>query len=48
MDTQTYTELTGPNVWVGPEIQNDINWIHNLSAESIECVSSEFLAQSLI
>jgi hypothetical protein len=36
MDTQAYTELTGPNVWVGPEIQNDINWIHNLSAESIE------------
>ena len=35
MDTQGYTKLTGPDVWVGPDIQNNDNWIHCLSNAAI-------------
>jgi len=36
MSDGNFSKLTGPNVWVGPDIQNSDNWIHLLSQEAIE------------
>ena len=35
MNTQGYSELIGPDVWVGPDIQHNDNWIHYLSNAAI-------------
>jgi hypothetical protein len=35
MGTRGYTKLIGPDVWVGPDIQNNDNWIHYLSDAAI-------------
>ena len=36
MSDRNFSKLTGPNVWVGPDIQNSSNWIHILSQEAIK------------
>ena len=35
MNSQNYAELTGPDVWLGPDIQNDDDWNRELGPDSI-------------